>query len=223
MATSELDICKLALSHLGDTANITSINPQDGSVQSALCQRFYPMARDALLEMHSWGFNTKRTKLSPLVNKSTEWDYCYAAPSDVLNVISVLPENAADDNSTSIPLSYSNIATINAGQGMYTPQQFSMEAYDDGTSVIYTNSPNATLRYNAKITDTTVFSPLFTTTLSWLLASYLAGPLVKGDAGAGMAQACYKVFLTQKGMATTSDANQRRINPTQSVPWMMNR
>ena len=33
---SDVDVCNLALSHIGDTANVASINPPDGSVQSAL-------------------------------------------------------------------------------------------------------------------------------------------------------------------------------------------
>ena len=48
---SEVDICNLALGHLGDNATVASLNPPEGSVQAQHCARFYPIARDALLEM----------------------------------------------------------------------------------------------------------------------------------------------------------------------------
>ncbi|NBQ76422.1 MAG: hypothetical protein EBU14_13895, partial [Acetobacteraceae bacterium] len=60
---SEVDICNLALANLGDTATVASINPPEGSAQSEHCSRFYPIARDTLLEMHNWNFSTRRILL----------------------------------------------------------------------------------------------------------------------------------------------------------------
>ena len=45
MAT-EVDICNLALAHLGDDATIASIKPPEGSAQAEKSARFYPIARD---------------------------------------------------------------------------------------------------------------------------------------------------------------------------------
>ena len=220
---SDVDICNLALGHLGDTATVTSIDPPEGSAQSEHCARFYPMARDSLLEAHMWGFATKRTTLALLGSAWPEWAYCYALPSDVLGIIAVLEQNAADDYSVPIPQPYSQIGTVNTGQGLYTPQPFSVETLDDGTSVIYTNVENAVMRYTAKVTDTTKFSPLFVDALSWYLASYLAGPIIKGDQGAAEAKRCAQMFSAVFGKATASDANQRRTKVAQSVPWMTSR
>lgn len=220
---SEVDICNLALANLGDVASVSSINPPEGSAQAEHCQRFYPIARDSLLEMHNWGFATKRTTLALLGSSWPEWQYCYAQPIDMLNALAVLSNTAADDYSVPIPQPYSNIATVNAGQGFYTPAPFSCETLDDGTAVIYTDMENATLRYTARVQDPTKFSPLFVEALSWLLASKLAGPIIKGDAGAAMAKSCMASFMVVYGKATMSDANQRRTNIQQSVNWMANR
>ena len=46
---SAVDICNLALSHLGDTATVASLDPPEGSAQAEHCARFYPVARDALV------------------------------------------------------------------------------------------------------------------------------------------------------------------------------
>jgi hypothetical protein len=209
---SEVDICNLALGHIGDSATVSSINPPEGSAQAEHCSRFYPIARDALLEMHPWGFATKRINLALLTSGYPEWEYCYAMPADALNVLAVLPSDATDD--------YTSPATSG---GIYSPQPFNVETTDGGVNVIYTDQPNAALRYSGLVTDTTKFGPLFTTSLSWLLASYLAGPVIKGDAGTAQAQRCMKMFQILYAQATVSDANQRRNTLTQSVGWIAGR
>lgn len=221
---SEVGICNLALAHLGDVASVSSIVPPDPSVQAGYCAQFYPIARDALLEMHTWGFATVNASLALLSNvPRTEWAYAYTQPSDAVNLLGVLASDAQDDYSTGFPAAYPGMVIGFPLVGSYTPQPYSAEALVDGTEIILTNQANAVLRYTRIVTDPTKFSPLFTTTLSWLLASYLAGPILKGDAGVAAAQAAYKTFLMDFKEATESDANQRRINPLQAVPWVAGR
>jgi hypothetical protein len=107
--------------------------------------------------------------------------------------------------------------------GVYQPQPFNAETLADGTDVIYTNQANAMLRYTSLISDTNKFSPLFVEALSWLLASYLAGPVIKGDAGANEAKRCMQAFLMVYSKATISDASQRRTQIAQSVGWIAGR
>ena len=211
---SEVDIANLALSHLGDAATIASLNPPEGSAQAEHCARFYPIARDALLEMHPWGFSTKRVQLAQLGAGWPEWDYAYAMPSGTLNVIAVLPPDATDDYSSGVPTS--------AG-GSYLPQPFSCETDDSGRQVIYSDQPSAVLRYTSVVTDTTAFSPLFVTTLSHLLASYLAGPIIKGEAGSAEAKRQMAIAETFLSRARDSDSAQRRIKPTHVVGWISGR
>ena len=220
---SEVDICNLALSRLGDSATIASINPSDGSAQADHSGRFYPIARDSMLEMHSWGFATKRVALAVLANTWPEWTYAYAAPNDALNLLAVLAPDATNDYSVGIPLAASYYGTVNTGTGIYTPQEFAAEVDANGNDVIYTNQIDATLRYTGRITDTTKFSPLFTDALGWLLASYLAGPILKGDSGMSASRNCMAAFNQVMGKATTSDANQQRNTIKQSVSWMAGR
>lgn len=214
---SEIDICNLALSHLGDTATVASLDPPEGSVQAEHCARFYSIARDSLLEMHPWGFATRRIQLAQLGTGWPEWDYSYAQPSDALNIIAVLPPDATDDYSQGL----SNVP-LSAG-GSYVPKAFSCEIDSNGADVIYTDQEDAVLRYTALVSDTTKFSPLFVMTLSWHLASMLAGPIIKGDAGAAEAKRCASMMQAFLSKATESDAGQRRINPQHSVTWMNGR
>ena len=73
------------------------------------------------------------------------------------------------------------------------------------------------MRYTRRVTDTTKFSPLFVTTLSWLLASFLAGPITKSKQDAA---AAYQRFLTELAKSSTSAANQMQNNPIHTPQWM---
>lgn len=218
---SEVDVCNLALGNLGDNATVASLDPPEGSAQAEHCARFYPIARDSLLELHTWGFSTTRTTLSLLTSGWPEWTYCYAQPADALNLIAVLPPESDDDYSGQYGVTTANVPLTGGGQ--YVPQPYSAESLDDGTLVIYTDQENAVLRYTQRVTDTTKFSPLFITTLSWHLASMLAGPLIKGDEGRAESKRCAQMMQAYLAKAAVSDANQRKIRPVQNVGWMTGR
>lgn len=222
---SVTQICNLALSHLGDTATVSSIDPPEGSAQAEHCARFYPMARDTLLEMHQWNFATRRAVLALLDATVNPWKYVYAMPANVINVIAVIPPEANDDYSVmhNIPDQYGYRPELLPTAGNYVPQRYSIETLSTGTQVICTNQADAVLRFTVNVTDSTKFSPLFTMSLSWLLASMLAGPLIKGDAGAAEGKRCYQMFQAHFVEATQSDAVRREIKPTHIVPWMAGR
>ena len=64
---SAVDICNLALSRIGDIASVQSIDPPEASAQAIHCARFYPVARDSMLERHPWGFATLRKTLKSIM------------------------------------------------------------------------------------------------------------------------------------------------------------
>jgi hypothetical protein len=199
---SEVDICNLALSHLGDDATVAALDPPEGSVQADHCARFYPMARDALLEMHEWNFATKRVALADLGSDWDQWGYAYAKPNNMLKALAVLPAGAGADTET---------------------QPYAIEVNADDADVIYTNQEGAVLRFISRVTDPTKFSPLFVEALTWLLASKLAGPVLKGETGAAAAKAAFQMFGTQFRLAITSDANQQRKQPEAQAAWIAGR
>ena len=217
MAT-EVDICNLALAHLGDDATIASLSPPEGSAQAEKAARFYPIARNNLLEMHTWNFASKRGNLALTTNTLDQWDYAYATPADMMNPVAIISPSSQNDYATRMSAGdtpggiTSNYApTIVAGQ--YTPQQFAVEG-----SYIYTNQENAMLRYQAYITDPSLFSPLFVTTLSWHLASMLAGPVIKGDQGMAEAKRSTQMMTGYLTQAKQSDNLHRDITVEHIVP-----
>lgn len=206
MGTSEVEICNLALANIGETAKITSIEPPDGSAQAAICARFYPLARDTLLEMGNWSFAIKRKTLVEVDNPRTEWEYAYEVPGDVNAVLAVLPPGALDD------------WVMN---GQLVPQKFVIETNVYGQKVLYTNQEDADIRYTAKIVDTTLFSNLFVMSLSWHLSSMIAGPLIKGDVGAAESKRCAQMATAYMMQAATYDkTTQAEIKPSHTPSWI---
>jgi len=89
MAT-EVDICNLALANLGDDATIATLSPPEGSAQAEKAARFYPIARNSLLAMHTWSFASKRGSLALTTNTLDQWDYAYIAPSDMMSPVAII-------------------------------------------------------------------------------------------------------------------------------------
>lgn len=156
---SDVSICNLALSHFGQEANISSINPPDGSVEAGLCEQFYALARNELLEEFDWTFARKRDTLAQVTNDREDFGYKYALPADYLIARRLLADGYADD--------------INDAEVFEIEGQF---AYSDAQPV--------TLVYTKLLTDTTRFSAAFTVALSYRVAAYISGPIVKDPTGA---------------------------------------
>lgn len=197
---SEIDIANLALARLADTANVSIIDPPEGGTTAELVAQFLPIARDSLLQMHSWGFATKTERLARLAEKPVEWDFMYKAPTGMLRALYVRSESTLTDKD----------------------YDFDVEANASGQQVILTNADTAYVKYVEQVTDTSRFSALFVDALSWLLASHLAGPIIRSDLGRSVAQACLKTAQTLTVQAMEADVRQKhsRVGDKHLPSWM---
>lgn len=224
---SVVEICNLALAHLGDDATIASIDPPEGSAQAEHCQRFYPIARDGLLQMHNWSFASKRVSLAQVTMPYTMWKYAYAVPGDMMTAVAVLPPEAENDYAIRpYPADRNGWGWVTPpmpGAGTYVPQDYAIETDANGNKVIYTNQENALLRYQALVTDPTKFDPMFAIALSYYLASFLAGPVIKGDQGSAEAKKQLQMAMVMVQQARASDANQRQVHPEHITSWISGR
>lgn len=188
---SVVQICNLALSHIGSDAIVTSIDPPDGSVEAGHCARFYDLARTAMLEAGHWAFARKRVELAEVTNTSDVWLYAYALPSDCLRPQIVL--RLAADNVFSFE--------------RFTLTELRSADYELEGQVLRTNEPEATLLYTIDITDSTKFTPSFVSALSFMLAGYLAGPIVKGNEGARLGNAMRERATAEGRSSAAFNAN----------------
>lgn len=85
MAFTEVEVCNLALTELGEDA-ITSLD--DDSDRARVCKKFYGPSRNATLRAHPWNFALKRAQLAQLAT-APAWgfSYAYQLPSDCLRVL----------------------------------------------------------------------------------------------------------------------------------------
>lgn len=179
---SIVDICNTALSHLGSDSVISAIDPPDGSTEAGYCKRFYPIARRRLIESFVWPFATKRAVLAEVTNDSDVWSYAYAIPADCLRPVRILTAGQL----RSILEELTNHSDGAIRTTLYDEETGA--AYQREGDVLYTHEPEAVLLYLRDITDPTKFSPTFEEALGYQLASFLAGPIVRGADGARTAQ-----------------------------------
>lgn len=181
------DIWNMALSMLGDTANVQSVDPPDATPQAAHCARFYPTCRDIVLGVHPWTFCTRRESLA-LIDIDPEdipgWAYAYAVPVDMLTAVSVMEH------------------------GVGTPRPYVLELSPTDTAMILTNANQAVLRYTKQITDTTKYPATVVEVIATLLAAHIAGPLYKGGTGTKLAAEFRKGYHVALAKAATADKNQ---------------
>lgn len=82
---SEVDICNLALSKLGEQ---TIIALTEDSKSARVCNLFYSDTRDSLLRSHPWNFAIKRVELAKLTTTPIYgFDSEFQLPSDCLRVM----------------------------------------------------------------------------------------------------------------------------------------
>lgn len=215
--TSEVAIGNLALSHLGERANISSLDPPEGSVYAQHVSQFLPIARDGLLERYGWSFATRRVSLAALSANDSDWDYAYAMPSNALRVQAILPPASGTATGSLTP----HLGQVMVGRDR--PQPYIVETASDGTQLIRTNQTEAVCKYTVSVTDPKQFSPLFVTALSHWLASMLAGPVIKGKTARSVAMEQLKLAAAFGSQATVSDANQQDVSAEMLPSWIADR
>jgi hypothetical protein len=74
------------------------------------------------------------------------------------------------------------------------------------------------VRYISLVEDTTKYTPGFVSALSRLLASKLAGPIIKGAEGMRVAEAQLKMFVMESSAAKANDSNSGSRRTSDFVP-----
>jgi hypothetical protein len=122
------------------------------------------------------------------------WDHVYAEPTNCLRILAVLADGYSSDDQA---------------------EKFDTETVENGsdfTPAILTDAEDATVIFIRRVTDPAVFSPGFTDTLSWSLASMLAGPIIKGETGRAEAVRCLGMAQNAYAAATGLSANQAKVD-----------
>ena len=198
MSFSDVDICNIALSRLGERNRIQSLDSAaDNTTAAVLCRENYALARDCVLEAAPWDFALVRTFALALVATDEEaaWKFIYARPADAAHLLN------ADDGTTGV---------------RYELQQPYVTGLREGQLVIYSNVQDLKLNYIARATDPSKWSGLFVNALAWRLASDLALPLTRQQKLQTLASAQYEQAIAE-ALAHTLNEDQPPVPPEGSI------
>ena len=176
---SEVSICNQALSWLGQEPIISL---DDETRTAWLCKSNYGPLRDAVLEGHDWKFAMKRYQLPALVPAPVfGWSNAYPLPSEVLRVKEF---NLVDFNDETREWDIENV---------------------DGRKCIVTNETTCEIKALARVTETTLFTPLFAQALAARLATDLAIPITNSRS---LQQDMFSLFMEKMKRAASTDGTQ---------------
>ena len=184
-------ICNLALSYIGDSASVASIDPPDETAAAQMCATMYPFAVNALLERFDWSFAIRYAPLAPYADaEAYGWRNAYAVPSDCMRAIRVRPERL---------------------QHLPQPKGAKYEiVLAEDRQVLLTDVENPILYYITSNVNPALFSQNFAVALAWYLAVMLAGQRIKGREGFTMSQNLTTQFERALAEAKRLDASQQK-------------
>jgi hypothetical protein len=141
---TETDIANMALSRLGEP-RVSDI--AENNPRAISCRTHYETVRDSLLRSHPWNFAVGRAALTAsATTPAFKWGYAYPLPNDFIR-----------------------LTTLNGIQADKCVTEFTLEGGE-----ILTNSAEAHITYVRRITDPTLYDPIFREVLIFRLASSVA-------------------------------------------------
>jgi len=165
---NEVNICNLALSHIGVFSKIQSLS--ESTKEARECNLLYATARNAVLEDLDWNFARKQMYLALLDETYTGWAYAYQYPTDCIIARKIFNEGEVDSNTAGWDTDNKD--------NILDKVEFEIRASSNlDRRIILTNQEDAILLYTAKVTDVNMFSSQFIDALAWRLAAELAVPL----------------------------------------------
>ena len=149
---SKIDICNLALSHIG-SGEITSL--EDGTQQSSVLGLHYNNCLEMALEIFPWNFCQRIDVLALSTKTVPGWQFVYQYPANCLKVWKVYDAGGYKSDKTN------EFRIISDGINKF----------------VCCRLPEAYAEYSARVNDSSMYSASFVKALSYLLAAEIVNPL----------------------------------------------
>lgn len=190
--SSRIEICNLAISHLG--VGQTIVGSED-TVEKTTCDTFYDIAREKILTDLNWTFPRKTVALNLLTDVNhPKWTYSYGWPSDCETPVRVFLSGYLESDYMPGPI-------VNYETGIL-----------DGIRCISTHFQDAWLEYTSNLEDTEIYPIDFVIAFSYLLAFFIS-PKIKGSVYENM----YKMYQISLTSATAKEfRSQNKVKPKYS-------
>lgn len=223
LGPSSVALANQALALLGEEANVTSLDPPNGTAQARLCAQFMAEARNGVLQSHPWTFATRRVSPVALTNTVSTWSQAYAVPTDLLLPTAVLDPEAADDLQVRLQQAVTGNVTamrVLAGPLGVSTQPYKLET-EGGIRILRTNQASAVLVYTSRNVDFALWDPLVRQAAAFRLAHLLAGGLLKGKIGAAVSLQMLQASEMLIARAASQDAEYGSdVRPEKPCPWL---
>lgn len=198
---SNVEICNLALSHLGSGKEISNLET-DRSSEALVCRRFFDITVDLVFRGFDWPFATRFVSLGLVETDPTEeWGFSYRYPTDCRRFIRI-PSGVRNDSRES-----------------RTPYKIMS---DSQGRLILTDKEDAQAEYIALLTDPQQWPNDFSMAVSFLLAVYIA-PRVTGGDPFGMAKRAEALAEYQRSTAMANSANEQQDDPIPQSEFIRDR
>lgn len=191
MATSETEICNIALGEIGHQ-RIMSLD--DPTPQARYLKTFYAPTRDELLRLHPWNFATTRATLSrPTPAPAFGWRYAYGLPSDFIRLRQLNKFEAWEPATT----------------------------HEIESGALLTDEEEAHVRYIFRQEDVAKFDPLFVRALAIALAAQVAKPITGDEDMATMLTRRLETIALPRAKQADAQEDRSRKKPWFVNSWLV--
>lgn len=200
MPVAEIDLYNLALSHIGNSKEVQSVN--ENSAEARACKRFYAQTRDEILREFPWPF-AKVTVALALVetDPTTEWKYAYRYPVDCVFFRRILGDCRIEVRDTRVPY---------------------LIGQDAEGKLVYTDRQSAVAEYTVAVSDTSTFDPLFAQALAFKLGFYIA-PRVTASDPFKLGQRAFTLYQMAVEQARDMALNEQQDDPEPDSEFILYR
>ena len=185
MALSNVQVCNMALGHIGHTQFIDSLETERSN-EAEVCNLYFEPARNFVLEDYPWPEMTRYATLGLVEEEpNDDWAYSYRYPSDCV---------------------FARRLVTGLGRKDPNPPPFRIGA-DDTARLLYTDQIDAVLEYTKLVDDPTLFSAIFWEAVSWYLAGLICPGLAKDRK---QAAGCFQMYELIKTRAQVRAGNEQQ-------------
>jgi hypothetical protein len=210
----------MALSHLGISQGIQSINPPDQSANAAACAFWYPKMRNWLLQSAPWDFADVCITLASDPTVYPGYAYAYQYPNDCLQAMAVTTEYGQRFGQSFWSSWWGGFQSPVFGGIPKIPYKV-VQSQQSGKAILCDLASPAYLFYVQCVTDSSLFSPMFCDALSYYVAYRIGGTLRQNmQKIMAIAQAANQMRLEAIAQAMNeSQQDPERVSPSISVRW----
>lgn len=216
---SQTEVVNIALGRIGITRRLADVLT-DSTKEALQARLIYDTALDETLRLFPWNFALTSVQLAETAEDVVVpgYDYQYQYPTNCLQAHAVCDEDG-------LRYTYEAWATAWESTRMLPPRYpFRVALHPNGDRrVILSDLEDAYLIYTARVTDTAVWDPLFTSAFAWKLAYELAMPLVEGSEGMRRQQQAAQGYANALQSAMAQSFNESVEDERPQSPSILSR